>query len=94
MLKQRCAKRLDHWIEIKSRNDWGESGEVYSIVVRVSSTPKVLAVWYPCSEELQIHRETSKRPLTVPITALPYFFPDLSDYPKLIDKIKMALLFS
>lgn len=94
MIKQKCTKRLDHWIEIKSKDDWGDNGKVYQITVRISDNPRTLAVWYPMSNELQIHRETSKRPLTVPITALPYFIPDLYDYPKLINKIKMALIFS
>jgi len=89
---KRCFKHLNHQIEIKA-NELDD--EIFRISVCLTSRGPVAswAIWHVLSEELRIHRSGEGIIDTLGV-ALPYFEPDLSNYPKLLDKLKTYMVFS
>ncbi len=86
----KCFKYIDHRIEIKARQS---DDEVYQISILLSGIPLRWAIWHPLVKELVIHRVDKDKSETSG-TPIPYFEPQLSDYPKLIDKLKTYIVFS
>lgn len=79
-----CARRPNHNILFRANNP--EHNTVHYLSTRIRVDLK--AFWYPDEQNLLI--DSPK----LPALKLPYFEPDLSDYSKLIDKLKTYLLFS
>lgn len=79
-----CTKRLDHNIEflIDEYND--QKVNQFSI-----NLPQLKVSWFTEEQKLTFTSSLSKNE-----NSLPYFEPDLSDYRKLINKLKTYLVFS
>lgn len=80
-----CVSRLNHRIVIQAYDQ---------MILKISilyESPQVWAVWHPLPERLEI-QDINKKPVIG--TPIPYFEPDLSNYPKLLDKIRTYLVFS
>lgn len=99
ILNQTCSSKIDHFIRIKSRaNDY--SGE--SLIIRIDmenlSSPFTWAVWNFKAQTIVITKGYyvgySLRNMLGNIAYIPFFEPDLSDYPKLVNKIKGYIVFS
>lgn len=86
-----CQKRMAHYIEFQA---YIKTNDVDHMAIRISSIPLQIANWSYSDNE---------RPLFWVVTHggysgsasifLPFFNPDLSDYKKLVAKIKTYLLF-
>lgn len=100
-----CQKRLNHYIKLTGHlSDDSLHDEVYAIRVRLNS--KVPPTWaefvinpsanyiYIWSGDSQIVWRSDKQRFQMAGTALPYFEPDLTNYNKLVEKVKIYLLFS
>lgn len=66
-----------------------EHDEIYSITILLSHNPKVEVTWHILSEELIVKKDTEILGMR-----LPYFEPDFSNYPKLLDKLRTYMVFS
>lgn len=98
VLSQICSLRPDHVIKIRSNAD----GKSYhrmadTLTVRVDmSPPMTWAIWDFREQTITI----AKSSFTYTVgkkhgsTLIPFFEPDLSDYPKLIDKLRTYIAFS
>lgn len=81
-----CKTKLSHGIVIQATD--------YDQILKVSilyEVPQVWAVWHPLPERLEV-QDFGKTPILG--TPIPYFEPDLSNYKKLLEKIKTYLVFS
>jgi hypothetical protein len=85
-----CARNPSHNLKLLSNDD---SDEVSKISIKLSNNPATWATWHVLSRELRIHNftKTLSRILGDP---LPYFEPDLTDYNKLVNKVKLYIIFS
>lgn len=86
MVTKKCTKRLDHWIKMTSYSD-----EVSNIQIKVSFNPPLWATWDFFMNMIHIN------PVEIPKAAgliIPIFEPDLTNYRKLIDKLKTYIVFS
>lgn len=79
-----CGHRPTHYIKFIAF----ETDDVFEIILRISVSPMSYIKWVFPSELLRI--ETAGLDLMY----LPWFEPDLTNYNKLLDKIKTYLLFS
>jgi len=86
---KKCTKRLGHKFSMfYNIND----GEVNSICIQI--TNKVDATWCFRNNLLSVsNRGLPLRRLLESMQFIPYFEPDLSDYKKLVSKIKTYILF-
>lgn len=83
-----CNLRPSHHIRLSSRFD--SDDEVFEIILRISIEPVTYIKWLFASESVRVEIPgIGAKPLR-----LPWFDPDLSDYNKLMEKIKTYLLFS
>lgn len=80
-----CRRRLSHILEIDYDT---ETDEVVNIVLTYDRTTKSQVFWFYRSEEVTAASAASKD------LQLPWFEPDLSDLRKLVQKIKIYILFS
>lgn len=87
---KKCARHINHRIEIKARQ---EDDEIYQISVLLPGLPVRWAIWHVIVRELVIHK-VDKKVNDVEGSPLPYFEPDLSNYPKLTNKLITYLVFS
>jgi hypothetical protein len=85
----KICQKLSHKIEIRAsiRNN-----EIVDII-RIPYSPTADIIWYMLAEHLIINFFPDP---TISSTSvhLPFFVPDLSDYPKLLAKVKLYLIFS
>ncbi len=87
-----CNKRLSHNISMHVEGD-----EVISLTIDINPKTKLQATWTFDSRKFCVWTGTTTRTGTSAIKTwkyLPYFDPDLSDYQKLINKVKTYLVFS
>lgn len=84
VVRKKCNKYIDHQIILSATI---ESDEIYRITILLSSIPKIEASWYLETQRLLIMKEGSN-------IFLPFFDPDLSNFKKLVDKVKTYLVFS
>jgi hypothetical protein len=96
LLNQSCVMHLDHAIKIRSHAD-NKNYRVHTIMVRIAiGPPGTWAMWN--LDELTL--VVAKGSLLTPEgmrnrgTSVPFFVPNLSDYPKLVDKIKTYIVFT
>ena len=78
-----CDKRLNHAIVITCNGN-----EVEALTIELNKNTQLEAVWYFYVKELWITDKDK------PVITLPWFEPNLSDYKKLVNKIKTYLVFS
>ena len=83
-----CWKHPNHKIKI-----WGgeNTNQVYSIQIIVSIKPPLWATWNFLTQDLTVNTVELHKALG---TVLPWFEPDISDYRKLVEKIRLYLVFS
>lgn len=86
---QECIKYLSHKISIYSISS---TQEIYKIELMINTNPMQYVVWAYTYMECWIFSE--KEDGTFTKTILPFFDPDLSNYKKLIEKVKTYLIFS
>lgn len=82
-----CKKRVNH--EISYFADV-PTDEVYKVRIKIPGKPIKYATWVFTKKELFIMAITGKSNLA----HLPYFEPELTDYNKLVAKVKTYILFS
>jgi hypothetical protein len=82
-----CKKRISH--EISYFADV-PTDTVYKVTIRIGGVPVKYVTWVFTKKELFLMARTGRSN----ITYLPYFEPDLTNYNKLVDKVKTYLLFS
>lgn len=86
---QSCKKHPTHQLQVVIGND----DEVQKISVLVSFEPIIWVTWHFLSEEVRVHN-FNKVLSKIMGDPLPWFEPDLTDYHKLVDKLKTYILFS
>jgi hypothetical protein len=95
-LKKSCNKKLDHKFSIQSFAD--NHDEIERVYVTVDTGKLVTVVWDLLIKELYVTQFLGYPNLnyTTKKSAyrLPYTDPDLSDYPKLVRRIKTYIVFS
>jgi hypothetical protein len=84
-LTKSCNRRTTHAIAMAVEGD-----EVMSLSIGINTTHKLQATWLFNKQEILVWEENSR---SIP-TNIPYFEPDLSNYRKLVDKIKTYIVFS
>ncbi|MGI0059743.1 MAG: hypothetical protein ACREBJ_08230 [Nitrosotalea sp.] len=82
-----CKRRVTH--EISYFADV-PTYEVYKATIRLNGEPIRYVTWIFTKKELFVMARSGKPN----IMHLPYFEPDLTDYNKLVDKIKTYVVFS
>jgi hypothetical protein len=85
-----CKKHPNHRIDAVSDDT---TNEIYAISILINNNPTIWATWHFLDQEIRIHNY-SKTISKILGDALPWFEPDLSDYCKLINKIRTYILFS
>lgn len=92
-LKKSCAKKIGHIFSIRSKIEDHQQAE--AIFVTVDMGQLTTAVWNVLNKELFItpYRMDQKYSINK-IYKLPYIDPDLSDYNRLVARIKTYILFS
>lgn|SRR5277367_234583 len=85
-----CTKRLNHRIIIISYHDHNNN-DVDTIKIRISNDPQIWVTWDFLFKDVYI--ESAEFPETIGLS-IPFFKPDLSDYRKLVDKVKTYIVFS
>lgn len=83
---KKCDRRVDHQIVMQVEDD-----EVTFLTILVSPKTMLKAGWSLTSKKFRVWRQQRNADSGI---ELPYFEPDLSDYNKLINKIKTYLVFS
>src|SRR5271168_2156575 len=84
-----CARRTTHYVRfIFIHNIMGED-EVYEIILRISDSPLTYVKWIFMVERVRVVADGVKNDIY-----LPWWEPDLSDYYKLMKKVKTYMLFS
>jgi hypothetical protein len=84
-----CKRYLDHRIEFQANT---ETNRVVKLEIWISKVKSVARwEWYVSNNLLAMYYGDTG---ATRIIDLPFFEPDLSDYPGLIDKVKMLLTFS
>jgi hypothetical protein len=68
-----------------------EDDEVTSLSIGISHKTQLQATWFFSTQEIWILDPSDKNKM---VATIPYFDPDLSSYRKLVDKIKIYLVFS
>lgn len=84
--RKHCHKRIDHTINITTVPGHDDDIKRLSLIVKDG----VIITWEPENKRCWISRTWDLEWRY----ELPYWEPDLSNYPKLINKIKIYLLFS
>lgn len=80
-----CAHRPTHYIKFIAL----ETDDVFEIIIRISVNPMSYAKWVFTSKSLRVEMTSISTPLY-----LPWFEPDLSNYNKLLQKLKTYMVFS
>ncbi|HEY5268308.1 MAG TPA: hypothetical protein VII94_04195 [Candidatus Saccharimonadales bacterium] len=81
-----CSTHINHGIQFISNDD---CFTVRQVILRVSTSPFIYAKWIFNAEIIRIETEG-----TLNNIILPWFEPDLSNYKKLLEKIKTYILLS
>lgn len=86
---QSCKTHTTHQLQMIT----GSNDEVQKLSILVGFEPTIWATWHLLSQEIRVHNynKTISKIIGDP---LPWFEPDLSDYNKLVDKIRTYILFS
>lgn len=89
--RKSCTKRLDHKFSAESSIDSNLTS-----CINIEVAPNLTAVWFINLERLVVMKGTFmfKPKAVLSADQLPFFDPDLSDYKKLVDKIKTYVMFS
>jgi hypothetical protein len=82
-VSKHCDKKLSHMLYMACSGD-----EVESLIIGLDRKNKLQAAWYFNINELWILDDEKA------VIELPFFQPQLSDYHKLVDKVKTYLVFS
>lgn len=82
-----CALILDHWIRLSAYN---ADDNIFAIRIRVDNRKDILshAYWNFNDKELNFDSTRGEQ------INLPWFDPDLSNYPKLCERVKLLVLLS
>ena len=93
-LRQTCQSKIDHHIIFQSIQ--GKDNEVAKVIIYIKqSAPTVRAIWDLQRLQLTIVKNGQEIDSSFQkYTEIPFFEPDLSDYSKLLDKLKTYLIFS
>lgn len=100
ILIKSCLKNISHGIKFIGID---KSADVLDIELKLSSNPEVWAMWDLVEESLCVRIMNPPRLPTPKLFAphpyskdvkLPYFYPEVSDCRKLIEKIQTYVLFS
>ena len=89
-LVKTCFTNPSHHVKLTSRDI---DNEIVHIEILIGTESPVWALWDFVDKTVKICKKallTSKKDYT----ELPWFEPDISNYPKLVDKIKTYILFS
>jgi hypothetical protein len=87
VLLKTCDRRIGHEISYFANVP---TDTVYKVKIRIDGTPVKYVTWVFTKKELFLIARTGQSN----ITYLPYFEPDLTNYNKLVDKIRTYILFS
>ena len=85
-LSKRCDKFIDHYVSFVTGTN---HSKVEYFCIRFKYNPPITAMWNFVNNEITVHG--GEQPGYV---LIPYFEPDIENYDKLINKIKMCLIFN
>ena len=103
ILSQVCSLRLDHVIKIRSTcDDKTPNKLVDSLVIRIDMDntfkPFTWAIWNFKEQTLVIAKSSytffQSKDSFKDALSIPFFDPDLSKYPKLVDKLRTYIVFT
>jgi len=82
-----CRKRLDHQFYCSTKGS--SQDELITIEITLRTSPVTWIIWDFLGRHISIAKENE----ITRHTDIPFFEPDLSNYPKLIQKIKTYVIF-
>ena len=86
-----CRKRPGHQISFTSSD---VDNKVYKLQIAVGTSPMIWATWHFLTKNLRITSAAGAAITSQVGMSLPWFEPDISDLPRLVQKIRTYLVFS
>lgn len=88
-LHKRCSSRLDHKFACTSNKE--PYDEMFSMGIEIDTLNMIRVNWVFDRQEVFVCKDPNNMNN---VHSLPYFEPDLSDYRKLVDKLRTYVMFS
>lgn len=86
-----CLPRLDHDVICVTRSN--DDDELQTLILTINTDSQLKAIWNFVNKTLIVTKGTVKKAVKEG-QRIPYFEPDLSDYKKVVEKIKTYITFS
>lgn len=93
ILHKKCVKKIDHNVEFIAPNRPGDNNhEVENIKIMINGHDYF--IWTISKQKIEIIKRAKITSFMTIVGTIPFFTPDLTSFPKLMDKLKTYLIFS